>query len=112
MVCLVCRFGVAAVTDENPLGSGAIAGNSLPINRELTTSLMGFQKIHEHGLDATSARDFMLDTCHAVTSLETTYDVLLLPARDVTLPFTSSRRLCLMNRCVVRASDIPVWLKS
>jgi len=61
------------VTDQNPLGSGAIAGNSLPINRELTTSLMGFQKIHEHGLDATSARDFMLDTCHAVTSLQTTY---------------------------------------
>jgi len=60
-------------TDQNPLGSGAIAGNSLPIDRELTTKLMGFQTIHEHGLDATSARDFMLDTCHAVTSLQTTY---------------------------------------
>lgn len=60
-------------TDQNPLGSGAIAGNSLPINRELTTKLMGFQTIHEHGLDATSARDFMLDTCHAVTALQTTW---------------------------------------
>jgi argininosuccinate lyase len=71
------------------LGSGAIAGNSLPINRELTTALMGFQKIHEHGLDATSARDFMLDTCHAVTSLETTYDVPL-PTPSVSLPLCRS----------------------
>ena len=42
------------LTDENPLGTGAIAGTSFPIDRELTRQLLGFQKVHEHGLDATS----------------------------------------------------------
>ncbi len=44
------------VTDENPLGSGAIAGTSFPIDRTTTSDLLGFQKIHHHGMDATSAR--------------------------------------------------------
>jgi argininosuccinate lyase len=60
------------VTDQNPLGSGAIAGTSFPIDRELTTKLLGFQKVHPHGLDATSARDFLLETVSAVATLEST----------------------------------------
>jgi argininosuccinate lyase len=60
------------VTDQNPLGTGAIAGTSFPINRTITTRLMGFQKVHPHGLDATSARDFMLETVSAVAILEST----------------------------------------
>ncbi len=61
------------VTDENPLGTGAIAGTSFPIDRHLTTKLLGFQKIHEHGLDATSSRDFMLESCSSAATLYTTY---------------------------------------
>jgi argininosuccinate lyase len=57
------------ITDENPLGGGAIAGTSFPIDRLLTTKLLGFQKVHEHGLDATSSRDFMLDVCNAAATL-------------------------------------------
>jgi argininosuccinate lyase len=60
------------VTDQNPLGAGAIAGTSFPIDRELTTKLLGFQKVHPHSLDATSARDFMLETVSAVATLEST----------------------------------------
>jgi len=60
------------LTDENPLGSGAIAGTSFPIDRELTKDLLGFQKVHEHGLDATSARDFMLEVLSASAILSTT----------------------------------------
>ena len=59
------------LTDQNPLGSGAIAGTSFPIDRQLTTKLLGFQKIHEHGLDATSSRDFMLETLMANSILMT-----------------------------------------
>jgi argininosuccinate lyase len=33
------------VTDENPLGAGAISGTSFPIDRQLTTKLLGFQKV-------------------------------------------------------------------
>jgi argininosuccinate lyase len=60
------------VTDQNPLGAGAIAGTSFPIDRELTTKLLGFQKVHPHSLDATSARDFLLETVSAVATLEST----------------------------------------
>jgi argininosuccinate lyase len=59
-------------TDQNPLGSGAIAGTSFPIDRNLTTKLLGFQKVHPHGLDATSSRDFLLETVSAIATLEVT----------------------------------------
>jgi argininosuccinate lyase len=60
------------LTDENPLGAGALAGTSFPIDRRLTSDLLGFQKVHEHGLDATSSRDFMLETLGAAAILMTT----------------------------------------
>jgi argininosuccinate lyase len=59
-------------TDQNPLGSGAIAGTSFPIDRQLTTDLMGFQEVHLHGMDATSSRDFMLESLSAATILQVT----------------------------------------
>jgi argininosuccinate lyase len=52
--------------DENPLGSGAIAGSSFDLDRNLTTQLLGFQKVLEHCLDACSARDFLLESTSAV----------------------------------------------
>jgi len=60
------------VTDQNPLGSGAIAGTSFPIDRKLTTKLMGFQKVHPHGLDATGNRDFMLEVLSNIAILQST----------------------------------------
>jgi argininosuccinate lyase len=60
------------LTDENPLGTGAIAGTSFPIDRQLTTELLGFQRVHVHGLDATSARDFMLEVLSSSAILMTT----------------------------------------
>lgn len=58
-------------TDMNVLGAGAIAGTSFPIDRQLTTKLLGFQRLHEHSLDATSAADFMMDTLNAGAVLQT-----------------------------------------
>lgn len=60
------------LTDQNPLGAGAIAGTSFPIDRELTRDLLGFQTVQEHGLDATSSRDFMLEVLSASAILSTT----------------------------------------
>ncbi len=60
------------LTDQNPLGTGAIAGTSFPIDRRLTTELLGFQSVHEHGLDATSSRDFMLEVLSSSAILMTT----------------------------------------
>lgn len=55
--------------NENPLGACAIAGTSFPIDRELTTRLLGFGRTLLHALDATSSRDFMCETAAALTIL-------------------------------------------
>ncbi|MBO3755177.1 MAG: argininosuccinate lyase, partial [Candidatus Brockarchaeota archaeon] len=44
--------------NQNPLGSVAIVGSSLKIDRSLTTRLLGFDGIVENSFDAVSSRDF------------------------------------------------------
>ena len=48
-------------TDVMPLGSGALAGTSFPIDRELTAQLLSFAEISQNSLDAVSDRDFVLE---------------------------------------------------
>lgn len=55
--------------NSNPLGACALAGTSLPIDRKLTTKLLGFDTVQEHALDAVSSRDFMLETLSALAIL-------------------------------------------
>ena len=38
--------GIHKVVNQNPLGSAAGFGSSFPVNRELTTSLLGFENMH------------------------------------------------------------------
>ena len=56
-------------TNKNPLGSCALAGTSFPIDRQFTTDLLGFDELLLHGLDATSTRDFILETISAFAVL-------------------------------------------
>lgn len=58
--------------DQNPLGGGAIAGTSFPIDRQMTTRLLGFQQCLENTMDATGSRDYMLDVLHAAATVQTT----------------------------------------
>ena len=49
--------------NTNPLGAGAIAGVSWPIDREFTTKLLGFDSVHENALDVISSRgEFAAET--------------------------------------------------
>lgn len=48
-------------TDVNPLGSGALAGVNYPIDRDLTTKLLGFAKPVENAMDGVSDRDFVIE---------------------------------------------------
>lgn len=58
---------VAAGTraDECPLGSGALAGTSFPIDRDALASKLGFARPTTNSLDAVSDRDFVIDVLSA-----------------------------------------------
>lgn len=45
----------------SPLGAGALAGTTFPIDREYSARLLGFEGIYENSLDAVSDRDFILE---------------------------------------------------
>ncbi|UCM89754.1 argininosuccinate lyase [Streptomyces marincola] len=51
--------------DESPLGACALAGTSFPLDRELTARLLGFRSVLSHALDATSARDYLMESAAA-----------------------------------------------
>ena len=60
------RFAHArAAADVMPLGSGALAGATFPLNRQRVAELLGFSSISENSLDAVSDRDFVLDAMYA-----------------------------------------------
>jgi argininosuccinate lyase len=47
--------------DISPLGAGALAGTTFPIDREYSAELLGFGACYENSLDAVSDRDFILE---------------------------------------------------
>lgn len=52
-------------TDEMPLGAGALAGVTYPIDREATRADLGFARASSNSLDAVADRDFVLDTLYS-----------------------------------------------
>ncbi|VVB54497.1 Fumarate hydratase class II [uncultured archaeon] len=54
------------LVNTNPLGSCALAGTTFPIDRRLTTKLLGFNSMHAHSLDAISSRDFISEPLSAL----------------------------------------------
>ncbi|TDL76535.1 argininosuccinate lyase [Peribacillus frigoritolerans] len=45
----------------SPLGCGALAGTTFPIDRQLTAELLEFEGIYENSLDGVSDRDFIVE---------------------------------------------------
>ena len=57
----VKRFRLAYdEADVMPLGSGALAGTTYPLNRERVAELLGFSEVTDNAMDGVSDRDFLL----------------------------------------------------
>ncbi len=57
--------------NECPLGSGALAGTTYPIDREMTAELLGFRQPVANSLDGVSDRDFCVELGCALSLIMT-----------------------------------------
>lgn len=48
-------------SDECPLGSGALAGSTLPLDREYASQILGFSRLCENSMDGVGQRDYIYD---------------------------------------------------
>jgi argininosuccinate lyase len=55
--------------DVSPLGAGALAGSSLPLDPEATARDLGFAAVFENSLDAVSDRDFVAEALFCLALL-------------------------------------------
>ena len=56
-------------TNIMPLGSGALASTTYPINRQRVCELLGFDEITQNSLDGVSDRDFCIELASALSIL-------------------------------------------
>lgn len=52
--------------DVSPLGAGAVAGSSLPLDPQFTADALGFAKTFDNSMDAVSDRDFVAELLFVV----------------------------------------------
>ena len=57
--------------NQCPLGSGALAGTTYPIDRQLTSQLLGFDCPTANSLDGVSDRDFCIELASAISIIMT-----------------------------------------
>ncbi len=60
-------FGARKRLNECPLGAAALAGTSFPIDRDLTSKSLEFERPTANSLDAVSDRDFALEALSAAS---------------------------------------------
>ncbi len=64
----IARFaGVRATADVSPLGAGALAGSSLPLDPASVAAELGFAAVFENSMDAVSDRDYCAELVFACT---------------------------------------------
>ncbi len=56
---------VVEAADSSPLGAGALAGSSLPLDPDQTAAALGFSRRFRNSLDAVSDRDFVAEAVFA-----------------------------------------------
>ena len=64
------RFeGVYARCDIMPLGAGALAGTTFPIDRQMVADALHFDRVYGNSLDAVSDRDYIMEFLSAASIL-------------------------------------------
>ena len=53
----------------SPLGSGALAGTTYPLDRDFTASRLGMGSVTRNSIDAVSDRDFAIETCFVLSMI-------------------------------------------
>lgn len=64
-------FGMFSRINQSPLGAGPVGGTSIPIDRQSTAEMLGFDGIVENSIDATSTRDFVAEYVAMISILMT-----------------------------------------
>jgi argininosuccinate lyase len=54
----------------SPIGSGALAGSGLPLNRKYEAELLGFEGVTKNSLDSVSDRDYCIETASNLSILQ------------------------------------------
>jgi argininosuccinate lyase len=62
---------LAARLSELPLGSGAVAGSGMRIDRDALAATLGFRRVSPNALDVTGDRDFVAESAFALALLGT-----------------------------------------
>ncbi|WAH35559.1 argininosuccinate lyase [Alicyclobacillus dauci] len=57
--------------DRMPLGAGALAGTTFPIDRQMVASELAFSRLYENSLDAVSDRDYILELLFTTATIMT-----------------------------------------
>jgi argininosuccinate lyase len=58
-----------AVSDQCPLGAGAVAGSGFPVDRDAIARDLGFRSAAPNSIDAVASRDYLLETLAAIVSV-------------------------------------------
>jgi len=64
-------YGTFNRVNQSPLGAGPVGGTSIPIDRQSTAKMLGFDSVVENSIDATSTRDFVAEYVAMISILMT-----------------------------------------
>ena len=63
--------GCISRTDSMPLGSGALAATTYPLDRDFVAAELGFARVTQNSLDAVSDRDFIVEAAFCLSLIMT-----------------------------------------
>lgn len=89
--------------DVLPLGAGALAGTSLPIDRAYVAKLLGFSRVAANSMDAVSDRDFALELVFVLATLGVHLSRL---AEDLILWTTEEFGILILDDAVTTGSSL------